>query len=665
MPGLIVTLGDEGQLAVQYLGTDPPTTAVVAPDAKELNYEEIDEEHRQLLQVIRKSQAEGSREARDRLALRAQAPALLDPPPDEGYDADELARETETKSPRGDQYNDSPRADHDIPGYQKNSISVSPAEDPEIVRGPDGAPVSVTARLFLSYSGQSHLNNVTVNLSLPSFVKCRETSIKVRPGGPWGQSGREGGREGGRGQRARVGARTIAFACRCPSHPPPLRCPSPPRRDNMFRARFRGGAQTGEPRTAHCAFRLPLALAARLTPAVKTNTYKFTLDTNRPPCQVCAPDGTSLCCAEGDHGAGGVPTKADSAAHKKVRIAHTRGASHESPAPRQPFLFAGGPARPSFKTGCVSVRRPPPSPPHRPARVAGEDGAPLDVTVLVSKAAGRYRIQSASLAALWLVSDDLVRRLAAFYGRSGRKLGSEQGPADSCMMPAVESNTQPFAVEYTEPLPLQDFYTMIDHHLECRHTLLAKNSSLNDCAHQFRIIEKRLLVRFKDRNPAPLAALDVLMEETYKRLLELAGEVEAAQAALRRAANRLSCTARLILMLVRYRFGLDDTNFNILSANFCPEVVDNPEQGWEELVDAAMTYLLRTALAKTQKETALLQPSVAMPADTAKLRKHISIVCDRLNKGHRLAAPVKKQTPKQKAPPTKKSPAEERPTEED
>lgn len=59
-------------------------------------------------------------------------------------------------------------------------------------------------------------------------------------------------------------------------------------------------------------------------------------------------------------------------------------------------------------------------------------------------------------------------------------------------------------------------------------------------------------------------------------------------------------------------------------------------------MDAAMTHLLRTSLAKVAKESAPLAagqapPPLSMPLDTAKLKKHISIVCDRLSKGARLA----------------------------
>ena len=42
-----------GHLGLLYLGTDPPTNAVVGGPARELNYEKMDDEHRRLLDLIR------------------------------------------------------------------------------------------------------------------------------------------------------------------------------------------------------------------------------------------------------------------------------------------------------------------------------------------------------------------------------------------------------------------------------------------------------------------------------------------------------------------------------------------------------------------------------------------------------------------------------------
>ena len=48
--GLVISVAVDGALTLSYLGTDPPNSAV-ATNAKELNYEAMDEEHRRLLQV--------------------------------------------------------------------------------------------------------------------------------------------------------------------------------------------------------------------------------------------------------------------------------------------------------------------------------------------------------------------------------------------------------------------------------------------------------------------------------------------------------------------------------------------------------------------------------------------------------------------------------------
>ena len=81
-------------------------------------------------------------------------------------------------------------------------------------------------------------------------------------------------------------------------------------------------------------------------------------------------------------------------------------------------------------------------------------------------------------------------------------------------------------------------------------------------------------------------------------------KAERAQEMLKVSANALSCVTRLILTLVRYRFGLDAENFALLQSYFALSCMDaDDESGWEETVDAAMTHLLKTSLAKTAKES--------------------------------------------------------------
>lgn len=62
-------------------------------------------------------------------------------------------------------------------------------------------------------------------------------------------------------------------------------------------------------------------------------------------------------------------------------------------------------------------------------------------------------------------------------------------------------------------------------------------------------------------------------------------------------------------------------------------------QGWEESVDAAVSHLLRTCLSRSPKDQAisLSTTQLSMPKDTTRLKKHITLLCDRIGKGGRLS----------------------------
>lgn len=332
--------------------------------------------------------------------------------------------------------------------------------------------------------------------------------------------------------------------------------------------------ENGEPRTASIVIRLPLSAACKVIPAVKASAFKLTLDTIGEPLALTS-------------------------------------------------LFEEAFSQPGLNDDTV-------------ARITSSMANVLSfqyyngatTTILVSKAAGRYRVQSSSLDALWIVVEELVKRLENHFG------ASEDG--------------EPSPVSYSEPLPLADFFTCIDDHFEYRKHLATLSEVLNDRAHQFRIIQKRLLVRFKDRNPAPLNNLDTIMSGTFNQLVDIGNQVEKIQSDLKESAGRLSSSVRLMLLLMKYRFNLDEKNYEVLESHLTPIIDDTPEQGWEERVDAAMTHLLRTSLAKNAKESASVAQPLAAMVDTNKLKKHITIVCDRLEKGASLYIPPRQKSKKKK-----------------
>ncbi|KAG7380834.1 hypothetical protein PHYPSEUDO_006727 [Phytophthora pseudosyringae] len=518
--GMIVSLDSDGALSVNYMGTDPPSSAVVAPDTKEINYEEMDEEHRQLLNVIRRAQGERRTEPKDRVLIRAQVPAILDALPD-----------------RSDEF---------------NRGGGSPTHDST------GKNTHLTMRVYVTYTGATRVSNVTLSVSTPENVVASDSSFVI-------------GSIDGKASTPLI----IPVVLRPNSDAMPTSL------SVTISASYT--LETGQPRVSQCVVRLPMCMACRLVPPVKSSTFKFTLETNQEPLEL---------------------------AHLFEDMLHQPSCTPEW----AKQVVAGGSG-----TNVLSFQY--------------YNG--VEATILVSKNAGRYRIQSNELEALWMVSQELVTRLRAYFDGHEQNADAKDNDAGA--------STSALEVFYQEPLPLADFFGAIDSHFALRKEKLELAAQLNDRAHQFRVIQKRLLVRYKDRSPAAVNFLDVLLHGTYDQLISLSHAMEAVEAKLKRAANRLACCVSLILMLIKFRFHLGEEDARLLEGYLSPVVNETAdsgavEQGWEERTDCAMTELLRTVLAKQPQAkdgatSAVATSELQMQEDTKRLKKHITIVCDRLGKG--------------------------------
>ena len=274
-------------------------------------------------------------------------------------------------------------------------------------------------------------------------------------------------------------------------------------------------------------------------------------------------------------------------------------------------------------------------------------------TVIASKSGGRYRIQAVDFPSLNLLAVELTRRLKELYSVKSdtqpRGVGAPPGPA--VMNLPVEEGDEPFRMTHSDDLPLADFFGAIDQHFQCRQRHRDAHAELERRTHQHRVIQKRLLLRYKDKNPSPLNQLDQLLADTHMEVIDMANAAELAWAQLVTAGNILSNATSLVLLLIQLRFGLTDKEGRLLASHLSPIVADSAQptstyaeaqaaggavpagaSGWEETTAAGMTHLLKTVLAKSSKETATMPPPLGMPDDTSKLKRYISIVCDRLAK---------------------------------
>ncbi|KAK7157146.1 hypothetical protein R3I93_008577 [Phoxinus phoxinus] len=240
------------------------------------------------------------------------------------------------------------------------------------------------------------------------------------------------------------------------------------------------------------------------------------------------------------------------------------------------------------------------------------------VIVLASKTSQRYRIQSESFEDMWLVVKDLL-----------------QGLQRHCVSLGVSD----FQNSFSGPVPLTEYFHTLDQHFQLRVSAQQYQDLLSERAVQFRAIQRRLLTRFKDKTPGPLHNLDTLMEGTYRQVLALADAADDTRERLNQAFVRLRSATHLLILLLSLWQRLNSEQSDILEATLLPLLTDTPQLGWEESVDAAVSHLLKTCLSRSPKDQAISLSSgpLTLPKDTARLKKHITLLCERLGKGGRLS----------------------------
>ncbi|XP_008322019.1 protein PTHB1 [Cynoglossus semilaevis] len=242
------------------------------------------------------------------------------------------------------------------------------------------------------------------------------------------------------------------------------------------------------------------------------------------------------------------------------------------------------------------------------------------VTVVASKTSQRYRVQSDSFEDMWLVVKELLHRFDQHFSKLGVK---------------------DFRKSFSGPVPLQDYFLSVDNHFQLRLTAQQYQDLLSERAVQFRAIQRRLLTRFKDKTPAPLQNLDTLLDATYSQVITLAEAAEENHTLLEEAFVRLRSATHLLVLLLSLWQNLTPDQSSILEAALLPLLQDTPQLGWEESCDAAVTHLLRTCLSRSPKDQAaslaqIGSPLLGLPRDTTRLKKHITLLCERISKGGQL-----------------------------
>ncbi|GLH14027.1 Protein PTHB1 [Gryllus bimaculatus] len=177
------------------------------------------------------------------------------------------------------------------------------------------------------------------------------------------------------------------------------------------------------------------------------------------------------------------------------------------------------------------------------------------VSVFAAKTSQRYRLQSDSFPAMCLLTSQLIERLQKHFAKS-----------------------KDFTCSFSSAIPFQELFVAIDCHFQCRRDSFIMQDQLNQRATQYRVIQRRLLVKFKDKTPAPITNLDVLLKNTYQMIRASSEAFEENQQDLARTRCQLSCALELLLLLMRLSPAASHPHFDdLLAALSCP-VNDSEEQ---------------------------------------------------------------------------------------
>ncbi|CEL98014.1 unnamed protein product [Vitrella brassicaformis CCMP3155] len=518
VPGMIVVLDDAGQLTVTYLGTEPPTSALVNTEMRQLDYAEMEREQQELLQIIRQTHKAGPPEPFDRLVVTPRVPEHLD---QRGPGSDEDTEDDDTLA----------RDEGDL-------VQVTVCVD-VLLDDPSGSTYTDGLHNITSSIDNVAQDGVTIAFKTPPAVVPQRPSINIRAIKP----------------NEPVTAR-MEFRVRRDLLVPNLEVVV-----SACMVTLRG-----QPRTAVAHCRLPFMLAAELTQPVHSAVYKLVFDCPSPPSSLLALFDDMTYPQPPASNGWELPQEVQGSLNPHIVS----------------FRFRGG----------------------------GEG------TVLLAKS-GRIAIQTSEFAQLGLLLYELERRL---QNLRAQETGSASG-----------------VLSFRDPLPLHDYFILLDDHFALRCHLRDLRKELEDRTQQYRAVEKRLLVRFRDRNPSPLQHLDFLLNVSYQQVCTVCDGIVEAEKALMAVAQHLTAATHLITRLTKYRFGLDDRTSGSLCEAFSTGIAieDTASCGWEERCEAAMHHLLKTCLSTKDKERDRDRSvgELSMPEDVGRLKKRITSVIDRLSQG--------------------------------
>ena len=473
-------IDDSGHLSINYLGTKPPVNSVMT-QVRELNYDLVEAEHKALLQIIRDSQSESKADVVDKLYIRVQYSKSLD------MDAQETIN-----------FGQNDTMTMPLLPTDKFASLMSSSASSSLSNSSGGPYVKLLVRLYLSYSGDKAARNVSLVINAPEQIYVVPKSIILQ--------------SVGNVKSTPLMVKVYLYA---------LKTQLPTSLEGTVTASYL--SSNNEHKVTSIGLVLPMHISFKPKAPIKSASCKVILDTDKHSAQPLIELFGDFLYAYQQSGFEVSEIVGSNATHAMgfqllapvVNIIDTITPINST----QPDLSNGSSSSSSSSSSTISNTI--------TNTIISSSSSSSNtsnvVSILVSKQAGRYRIQGDSYASLYLIVEELEHRLNMKLMNndinSHRYITSSSTTTSTSA--AANSSNNNSIVKCTDALPLDHYFSIITAHFNTRLQLNQLMSRLNDLAHQYRMLEKRLLVRYKDRNPTALNGLDILIRETYSKIIRL------------------------------------------------------------------------------------------------------------------------------------------------
>lgn len=150
------------------------------------------------------------------------------------------------------------------------------------------------------------------------------------------------------------------------------------------------------------------------------------------------------------------------------------------------------------------------------------------MTIIVSKSGGRYRIQSANYEALLFILNQITIRLNEHFKYE------------------VE-------VYIEDEFNFADFFALVENHFKSQLNKKSLNSELEKYSQLYTVVQKSLLMKYKEKNPPKLNNLDFLLKNVYKSINKITDEISNLNAEIKSVSNDIMIWVDLLIYKLKLR----------------------------------------------------------------------------------------------------------------